>query len=90
MQHIGPFSVDESADGINIGIPSGEDVVLSAKEARRIAEVLESAGAVTIRNIKVHAGLDAEIRIGQHSHHLQRMLVAQLARVLRSQGGSAP
>ncbi|HUY18879.1 MAG TPA: hypothetical protein VMV15_06590 [Candidatus Binataceae bacterium] len=89
MQHIGPFFVDESADGINIGIPSGEDVVLSAREARRIAEVLESAGTVTIRNIQVQAGLDAEIRIGRYSHHLQRMLVAQLARALRSQGGSA-
>jgi hypothetical protein len=89
VQHIGPFSVDESADGINIGIPSGDDVVLSAKEARRIAEVLESAGAVTIRNMRVQAGLDAEIRIGSYRHHLQHVLVAQLARVLRSQAGGA-
>lgn len=89
MQYIGPFSVDEGTDGINIGIPNGEDVVLTAKEARRIAQVLESAGALTIRNMRVHAGMDAEIRIGQSTHHLQRVLAAQLARVLRDQAGSA-
>lgn len=89
MQHIGPFDVDERADGINIVTANGEDVVLNAKEARRIAEVLESAGALTIRNMRVHAGMDAEIRIGRSSHHLQRVHATQLARLLRGQSDSA-
>ncbi len=89
MQNIGPVSVDASAHGINIGIANGEDVILTAREARRIAEVLESAGALTIRNMRVHAGMDAEIRIGRNSHHLQRVHAAQLARVLRAEAGGA-
>jgi hypothetical protein len=40
--------------------------------------------------MRVHAGMDAEIRIGRYSHHLQRMHAAQLARVLRAQAGSTP
>ena len=87
MQNVGPFSVGGNPLGISIGIPNGADVNLTAKEARRIAEVLESAGALTIRNMRVHAGMDAEIRIGTNSHRLQRVLAVQLARVLRMEAG---
>jgi len=75
-------------EGISVAVANGEDVSLTPREACRIAEVLESAGALTIRNLRVQAGMDAEIRIGRRSHHLQRMLAAQLARVLRAEAGT--
>jgi len=85
VQQIGPFSLDGSIDVINLGVANGEDVELTPREACRIADVLETAGTLTIRNVRVQAGMDAEIRIGRRSLHLQRMLAAQLARGLRAQ-----
>ena len=88
MQHVGPFFVDWGADAVSVASADGEDAILTPREAQRIAKVLESTGTLSIRNMRVCAGIDAKIQIGTHSHHVQRVVAEQLARVLRADVGS--
>jgi len=71
MEHIGPVSIEGSGDGINLGVASGEDVVLSRREAQRIAEVLDGR----------HSTMGAAARLAVETAHVWSVTLRPIDRL---------